>query len=322
MTGKNCKTGIVLLNMGGPDTLDDVQPFLYNLFCDRELIRLGPPYLQKPLAWLISHRRAIKSKANYALIGGGSPLKGISLSQANALEESLRSDGDYLVTIAMRYWPPLADEVIASLLRQGVTRLIALTLYPHFSKATTGSSITHFQKCLNQLAPDFPLNVVASWPEQASYIKALAANIAHGMDTFDSQEVALVYSAHSLPVSFILDGDPYVDHIQQSIKAIEAITGIPGYLCYQSRSGPVKWLSPSTPEMLERLAAQGCKNILMVPISFVSDHIETLFEINILYKGMAENLGMRLRACPSLNLNPIFIQALRELVLQAAEGNN
>ena len=311
--GKSCKIGIVLLNMGGPDTLDDVQPFLYNLFCDRKIIRLGPPFLQKPLAWLISHRRAIKSKANYALIGGGSPLKAISLSQAKALEESLRCEGDYLVTIAMRYWAPLADEAIASLLRQGVTRLIALTLYPHFSKATTGSSITHFRKCLNQLA---------SWPEQTSYLKALAANITNGMGTFDSQEVTLVYSAHSLPVSFILEGDPYVDQIQQSIQAIEAITGIPGQLCYQSRSGPVKWLSPSTPEMLEQLAIKGCKNILMVPISFVSDHIETLFEINILYKRMAENLGMHLRACSSLNLNPIFIQALRELVLQAADDKN
>jgi len=317
---KNCKTGVVLLNMGGPDTLDDVQPFLYNLFCDREIIRLGPAFLQKPLAWLISRRRAAKSKANYARIGDGSPLKSITVNQAKALEESLREDGDYSVAIAMRYWPPLADEAIESLLRQGVSRIIVLTLYPHFSKATTGSSVSHFRRCLNRLAPGFPLRVIASWPTQTSYIKALADNITNGLQTFDSPEVVVVYSAHSLPVSFIQEGDPYVDHIEKTILAIESITGTPGRLCYQSRSGPVEWLSPSTPEMLEKLAIEGCKNILMVPISFVSDHIETLFEISILYKEMAEHLGMRLQACASLNLNPTFIQALRELVVNESNG--
>lgn len=319
---KNCRTGVVLLNMGGPDTLDDVQPFLYNLFCDREIIRLGSTFLQKPLAWLISRRRAAKSRKNYAQIGGGSPLKAITANQAKALEESLRHDGEYSVAIAMRYWPPLAGEAIASLLKQGVTRFIALTLYPHFSKATTGSSIANFRSCLKHVAPGFPLKVISSWPAQTSYIKALAGNIAAGVQTFASPEVTVVYSAHSLPVSFIEEGDPYVDHIQQTILAIESITGIPGRLCYQSRSGPVEWLSPSTPEMLEQLALEGCKNILMVPISFVSDHIETLFEINILYKGLAEHLGMQLQACSSLNLNPIFIEALRELVIQSASDSS
>ena len=317
---KNCKTGVVLLNMGGPDTLDDVQPFLYNLFCDREIIRLGPAFLQKPLAWLISRRRAAKSKANYAQIGEGSPLKNITVHQAKALEESLREDGDYSVAIAMRYWPPLADEAIESQLRQGVSRIIVLTLYPHFSKATTGSSVSHFRSCLNRLAPGFPLKVITHWPTQTSYIKALADNITVGLQTFASPEVVVVYSAHSLPVSFIEEGDPYVDHIKETIQAIERITGSPGRLCYQSKSGPVEWLSPSTPEMLEQLATEGCKNILMVPISFVSDHIETLYEISILYKEMAEHLGIRLQACASLNLNPTFIQALRELVIEESNG--
>jgi len=306
--------------MGGPDTLDDVQPFLYHLFCDREIIHLGPAFLQKPLAWLISRRRAAKSKENYARIGDGSPLKNITVNQAKALEESMREDGDYSVTIAMRYWPPLADEAIESLLRQGINRIIVLTLYPHFSKATTGSSVSHFRSCLNRLVPGFPLRVIASWPTQTSYIKALADNITDGLQTFDSPEVVVVYSAHSLPVSFIQEGDPYVDHIKETILAIESVTGIPGRLCYQSRSGPVEWLSPSTPEMLEKLAIEGCKNILMVPISFVSDHIETLFEISILYKEMAEHLGMRLQACASLNLNPTFIQALRELVIEESNS--
>lgn len=307
--------------MGGPDTLNDVQPFLYNLFCDREIIRLGPALLQKPLAWLISRRRAAKSKANYAQIGGGSPLKKITCRQAKALEESLRDDGDYSVAVAMRYWPPLADEAIGSLLRRGVDRVILLTLYPHFTKATTGSSVAHFRGCLNRLAPELPLRVIASWPTQPSYIKALAENIAAGLRTFDSPEVALVYSAHSLPVSFIKEGDPYVEHLNQTILALEKITGIPGRICYQSRSGPVEWLAPSTPEMLEQLAIEGYKNILMVPISFVSDHIETLFEISILYKERAAQLGMHLQACQSLNTNPAFISALRELVIDESNGS-
>ena len=311
----NRKTGVVLLNMGGPDTLDDVQPFLYNLFCDREIIRLGPAFLQKPLAWLISHRRAAKSKANYAQIGGGSPLKAITTNQAKALEQSLRQDGEYAVTIAMRYWPPLADEAIISLLDKGVEQIVALTLYPHFSKATTGSSVANFQRSLKRLAPELPLRVVRSWPTQPSYIKALAENIMLGLQSFGSREVTLIYSAHSLPVSFIKEGDPYVDQIKECIIALEKITGRQGRICYQSRSGPVEWLSPSTPEMITQLASEGCKNILMVPISFVSDHIETLFEINILYKEKAAQLGMHLQACPSLNLRPTFIAGLRQLVI-------
>jgi protoporphyrin/coproporphyrin ferrochelatase len=318
---KPCKTGVVLLNMGGPDTLEDVQPFLYNLFCDREIIRLGPAFLQKPLAWLISRRRSPKSKSNYAQIGGGSPLKTITFSQAKALEMSLRKVGEYRVTIAMRYWPPLADEAIETLLQQGVNQIILLTLYPHFSKATTGSSLSHFRGCLRRLAPTIPLKVIASWPTQPSYIKALADTITDGIRSFDSPDVVIVYSAHSLPVSFIKEGDPYVDHINQTIQETEKITGKKGRLSYQSKSGPVEWLAPSTPEMLELLALEGHKNILMVPISFVSDHIETLFEINILYKEKAAQLGMHLQACASLNSNQLFITALQELVI-AENGNS
>lgn len=310
------KNGVILLNMGGPDTLDNVRPFLFNLFSDREIIRLGPAFLQKFLAWIISGRRAPKSRAIYAQIGGGSPLKDISFRQAKALQEALCEDGDYVVTVAMRYWPPFADEAIQEMIRAGVDHLTALTLYPHYSKATTGSSLSHLQQSLQRLAPDIPITSISSWPTQNCYVRALAENIAEGLQSFDSQPVEIVYSAHSLPVSFIRDGDPYVDHIEQSIAAIEKITQQSGRLCYQSRSGPVEWLSPSTPEMLDTLADEGCKNILMVPISFVSDHVETLYEINILYREQAAQRGMCLKPCSSLNIHPLFIQGLRSLVLQ------
>jgi ferrochelatase len=313
---QNGKKGVILLNMGGPDTLDDVRPFLFNLFSDREIIRLGPAFLQKFLAYIISRRRAPKSRAIYAKIGGGSPLKEISFRQAGALEKALNEDGDYTVTVAMRYWPPFADEAIQQMVAAGVDHLTALTLYPHYSKATTGSSLSHLRQCLQRLAPHIPLTSITSWPTEKFYIAALAENIIQGVQTFTAEPVEIVYSAHSLPVSFIEDGDPYVEHIEQTINAIEEITHQRGVLCYQSRSGPVEWLSPSTPDMLETLADKGCKNILMVPISFVSDHVETLYEINILYREQAARRGMCLKPCTSLNINPLFIQGLRSLVVQ------
>ncbi len=253
------KNGVILLNMGGPDTLDDVRPFLFNLFSDREIIPLGPPFLQKFLAWIIARRRAPKSSAIYAKIGGGSPLKDISFRQARALETALAADGDYSVTVAMRYWPPFAEQAIHHLLATGVNHLIALTLYPHYSKATTGSSIVQLKVALQRLAPNISLTCISFWPTQSEYVGAVAENILQGLTDFGALPVQVVYSAHSLPVSFVNNGDPYVEHIEQSIEAIEKITGHHGRLCYQSRSGPVEWLSPSTPEMLQTLAGEGCR---------------------------------------------------------------
>jgi ferrochelatase len=316
---KRQKTGIILLNMGGPNSQDDVAPFLFNLFSDREIIQLGPPLLQKPIAWLISRRRAPKSRAIYGKIGGGSPLLTITLQQASALQASLREKSDYSVTVAMRYWPPFADESVDLLLKQGVDSITALTLYPHFSKATTGSSVIHLKKSLNRLAPHIPLKVISSYPTQPSYIQALADNIQKGLRLFPDNNVQIIYSAHSLPVSFIKNGDPYVNHINETINALEQITRQRGKLCFQSKSGPVEWLSPSTPETLERLAEEGCKNILVVPVSFVSDHVETLYEIDMLYREKAKALGMNLLSTPSLNTHPLFICGLKELVLQAQD---
>ena len=161
---QNGKNGVILLNMGGPDTLDDVRPFLFNLFSDREIIRLGPAFLQKFLARIISRRRAPKSRAIYAKIGGGSPLKEISFRQAEALEKALSVDGDYTVTVAMRYWPPFADEAVQQMVAAGVDNLTALTLYPHYSKATTGSSLSHLRQSLKRLAPHLPLTSILHGP--------------------------------------------------------------------------------------------------------------------------------------------------------------
>jgi len=310
----NTTTGVLLLNLGGPEKIEDVEPFLVNLFSDRQIIRLGPAFLQKFIARRIARSRAPKSAESYRLIGGGSPIRRITGQQAAALEKLLGNG--FLVRGCMRYWHPFADEVVGELVAAGCSRLIALPLYPHYSIATSGSSFTDLRQTVRRLAPDLPVLEIRSWPEEPSYVRCLAERILEGITRFGGDPVQLVYSAHSLPKKFIDEGDPYVDEIRATIAAIENLTGREGILCFQSRSGPVEWLEPSTPDMISELAGRGCRNILMVPISFVSDHVETLYEIDIQYREMARELGMRLESTRGLNDDPQFIEALGSLVRQ------
>jgi len=316
------KIGILLLNLGGPEKIEDIRPFLYNLFSDRQIIRLGPSFLQKPLAALIAKKRAPKSKKNYAKIGGGSPLRRITDEQAAALEEKLADDGNFVVRSCMRYWHPFAQEVLQNFAREGVEELIALPLYPHYSIATSGSSFTDLEQTIKKLKWDIQLKKIISWPTQEHYIASLAAKIQEGMHHFQNQEVNLLYSAHSLPTRFIEEGDPYVDELKRTIAAVEQQTSIKGHLCYQSRSGPVEWLGPSTPETIEQMAAQGQKNLLVTPLSFVSDHVETLYELNIQYRQLAEEHGITYRVTSGLNTDPVFIEGLRQLVLDSMQSNS
>ena len=308
------RIAVILLNMGGPEQLHQVLPFLTNLFSDRNIIRLGPKFLQKPLARLIARRRAPKSTEMYKKIGGGSPLCRITKEQAAALESELQPYGNYQVRVAMRYWHPFAEETLTELHGQ-VDQILALSLYPHFSRATTGSSLTDLQHTIARICPSLPMTAVVSWPDHPGYIKALAQCINEGRNTFSSGNPQIIFSAHSLPQSFIDDGDPYLDDIGKTLDELERSYSIKGQLSFQSRSGPVKWLEPSTTDMIEQLANQGCKEILVVPISFVSDHIETLYEIQILFKENARSRGVQLECSPALNTRPEFIDCLRDLVL-------
>lgn len=310
------KIGIILLNLGGPEKPADVAPFLYNLFSDREIIRLGPALLQKPIAWLIARRRAPKSRAIYARIGGGSPLTRITLQQGQALQDALGSEGDFSVVAVMRYWHPRADVGLEKLAAEGISKIIALPLYPHYSCATTGSSLSDLKRAIAASSAHFDLQTISSWADHPSYISCLSEHIRKGLSGFDGERVQVVYSAHSLPATFIDQGDPYVADLQKTIQGVEEKTQQKGLLCFQSRSGPVRWLSPSTPETITTLAEAGCKNILMVPISFVSDHVETLYEIDQLYKQMAGDLGIRLESSESLNTDPAFINCLRDIILE------
>jgi len=314
--------GVILLNLGGPETLAEVEPFLVNLFSDREIIRLSPfPFLQKIIARRIAAKRAPKSREAYRLIGGGSPLARITGSQAKALQAALLVEGRFVVRMAMRYWRPGAEEALEEFAQAGISRIVALTLYPHYSRATTGSSLDELRKAVAASEQGFELVEVREWPEQPEYVGCLAQAIREGMAGFGGEPVQLVYSAHSLPVSFIKEGDPYLDQIKRTIAAVEMITGMNGRLCFQSRSGPVEWLSPSTPEMLVQLAGEGVKNILMMPISFVSDHVETLYEIDIQYRELAASLGLRLERTVSLNTSPDFIRGLSILVVDSCRQN-
>lgn len=308
---------VLLLNLGGPERVEDVRPFLYNLFSDRLIIRLGPPFLQRPLAWLIAKRRAPKSQGYYRQIGGGSPLNRITHGQCQALAGELGKHAPFRVEMVMRYWHPFVQEVLPGLLDQGVRRLVALTLYPHYSIATTGSSLSDLKDFLARQPRKVELIEIDSWPDPPEYVDCLARRIRDCLAAAPDSEV--VYSAHSLPKKFVDEGDPYVEHLNRTIASVEAKTGKAGHLCYQSRSGPVEWLSPSTPETLGRLAATGCRRIVMVPISFVSDHVETLCEIDIQYQALAQGLGMELVRTPSLNDDPLFIAGLSRLVLTACQ---
>ncbi len=315
MTNSAKKTGVLLLNMGGPDSLEAVRPFLFNLFSDRKIIRLGPAFLQRPIAWMIARKRAPKSAANYAMIGGKSPLLEITARQAAALETMLNraGRGEFFCRPAMRYWHPRTPDQLADFRETGVERVVGLSMYPHYSLATGGTSLDEFRASSRDLGLDFC--VVESFPDHPSYIQALKEIVEKGMESIrDRENFVLVYSAHSLPRHMVEEGDPYVDHLRRTISALERQTGVRGRLCYQSRSGPVEWLEPATDQVLLELAGEGVREILCLPISFVSDHIETLYEIDMLYGQMMKERGVRLVRTPSLNESPTFIRALCELV--------
>ncbi len=309
----------MLLNLGGPDSLDSVKPFLLNLFSDRMIMRFpGPASLQKPIAWAIATARAGKARRAYALIGGKSPLNEFTYSQARAIRESLEGEGDFRVYSGMRYWRPYISEAVREMDKDGIRKVIALSLYPHYSIATTGSSMHELGLQTKKYSMD--LGSIDHWCDHPLYIEALADTIKKGIASFGGDDIFILFSAHGLPVK-IARNDPYAEHIRRTIDAVaEKIktkeSPVQYALSYQSRTGPVKWLSPYTDEMLRELGRQGVKKVLVVPVSFVSDHIETLYEIDILYKRLASGLGMDLRRTTALNSHPLLIGAFKEMILR------
>jgi len=313
----SAKKAVLLLQMGGPDSLESVEPFLLNLFSDREIIKIGPAWLQPIIARIIVKKRKGHVEENYALIGGKSPLRKLTEEQASALEKALGSD--YRCFVAMRYWRPSTLEALAEIRRAGITDITALSLYPHYSRATTGSSIKELKRLLAESGVNFKVRYIDSFYNNYGYINAIEEKIKEGLELFHPlADVELLFSAHSLPQSFIDEGDPYLEHVKESVRLVMERFNLPHHLAFQSRAGPVKWLEPSTDDMLKRLAESGVKNLLVIPLSFVSDHIETLHEIDIEYSKKAWELGIaKFERMPSLNSSPTFVSALAEMVRTA-----
>ncbi|MBT66785.1 MAG: ferrochelatase [Synechococcus sp. NP17] len=326
------RVGILLLNLGGPERIQDVGPFLYNLFADPEIIRLPNPILQKPLAWLISTLRSSKSQKAYRSIGGGSPLRRITEQQARELQSLLRQRGvDATSYVAMRYWHPFTESAVADIKADGIDEVVVLPLYPHFSISTSGSSFRELQR-LRQMDERFealPLRCIRSWYDHPGYVRSMAELIAEQvLASDDVQKAHIFFSAHGVPKSYVEDaGDPYQQEIQACtaliMAEVEAIVGHsnPHTLAYQSRVGPVEWLKPYTEEALEELGKAKTQDLVVVPISFVSEHIETLEEIDIEYRELATESGVvNFRRVRALDTYPPFIAGLADLVVSSLEG--
>ena len=314
------KTALLLLQMGGPDSIAAVEPFLLNLFTDRDIIKIGPAFLQPFIARRIVKKRAPKVEAYYQQIGGKSPIRELTDAQGKGLQQLLGDD--YRSFVAMRYSRPSTIDALAAIKRERITRIIALSLYPHYSRATTGSSMNELQRVLKESGVKFEVTCIDRFYDHPLYIRALAEKVTEGLASFpDQKDVEIVFSAHSLPQSFIDEGDPYLSHIQETVRLVmERVGEAKHQLCFQSKASPVKWLEPSTEATIKSLAGAGRKNLLMVPLSFVSDHIETLYEIDIQYAEEAKALGIeRFVRSESLNSSPLFLECLAEVVRQACK---
>lgn len=324
-------TAVLLFNYGGPDALDEVRPFLRRIFSDPDILALPAPVapLRVPLAWLISALRTRASQDCYRAIGGASPLNAETERQARALAMALNAsspaDGGFLVLPAMRYWGFRTDLAVRAALEAGASRFVLLPLYPHFCRATTGSSLADFRRqAIRAGAGDLPAHVVTSYHDHPGFIAAVSSIIAEALARMSEDErrrASLLFSAHGLPLR-IAAGDPYVGQIEATLRAVVARLGFAGEvrLSYQSKVGPVRWLGPATEEVVREFVQRREGPLLVYPISFVSEHQETLYELDILYGEPARAAGLDYRRLPAPGCRPDFIDCLRRLTLEALQG--
>jgi len=298
--------------MGGPDSLEAVQPFLYNLFSDHDIIRIPRP-IQKPVAWIISRVRAKKTRHYYEVMGGKSPQVEHTYEQARELQRVL-GEG-YKVVVGMRYWHPFIEEALRELFLDEIERIILLPMYPQFSKTTTGSSFNEFERVYRRGGfPRVPVVKVMDYHDHPLYIEAMVENIKENLE--NPKDYFFLFSAHSLPMYVVEEGDPYKEQTERTVRLImEHFPGVPYRLGYQSKVGPVKWLGPMTDELIEELAKEGVRKLALIPVSFVSEHSETLYELDVQYRKLAEGLGIEeFRRIPTLRSHPTFIKALQSIL--------
>ncbi len=324
------RVGIVLFQLGGPDSLATVEPFLRNLFLDPDIIPLGPlNFIRGPLARYIAKKRTPPVAGRYGQIGRRSPIGILTERQRVRLVAAVSPYIDPVAVTAMRYWKPLTEDAVAALNSAGrLDELVLLPLYPHYSYATTLSSLKEWRRVYGEPKDDLPERSIEHFFDHPSYIQALVTNIGKCLRQFpDSSRIHLIFSAHGLPMSLVEKGDPYPRHIEETVRLVcengaKQFANWPRthMLCFQSKVGPAKWLEPSFVASLEKLGHQGVKEMLVVPISFVTEHIETLHEINIEGRADAKKSGIqRYRMMPAVGDSPHFIECLKQLVLRAVE---
>jgi protoporphyrin/coproporphyrin ferrochelatase len=330
VTTSKKRVGIVLFQLGGPDSLHTVEAFLRNLFLDPDIIPLGPAnFIRGPLARYIAKKRTPAVAARYAMIGRRSPIAILTERQRVKLVRSLEPYIDPVAVTAMRYWKPLTEDAVAALKRAGhLDELVLLPLYPHYSYATTLSSLKEWRRVYGEPVDTLPERSIEAFYDHPFYIEALVNNIGKCLRQFtDASRIHLLFSAHGLPMSLIEKGDPYPKHVAETIRLVceQGAARFPNWprthmLCYQSKVGPAKWLEPSFLGTLEKLGHDGVKEAMIVPISFVTEHIETLHEINIDGRADAKKWGItRFRMMPAVGDSAPFIAALTDLVLRAVE---
>ncbi len=324
--------GVILLNMGGPTSLESVRPFLENLFLDREIISFGPvEFARKPLARFIAKKRAETVKENYAMIGGKSPIAELSREQADALQQRLRDHyGDGVrvrVEVGFSYWHPFIREAMEALEKDGYTNVFLMPLYPHYSKTTTGSCFKTWRDLHRARGNHlFKVQSVKAYPAEDAFIDAINARIDEGLQRFPADrraQVTLQFSAHGTPVSLVKEGDPYSHQIRDTMEEVMRRRGndLPYHLSFQSKVGPAKWLEPDTVDKAKELAAAGVRDLLVIPIAFVTEHIETLHELGIELREDAEAAGIEhFHVMPALNAHPLYIDALAQQIVRRYEG--
>lgn len=309
------KKALVLLNMGGPNNLDEVKVFLSNMFNDANIITVKSALLRRFIAFMITSTRTKKAQANYAKLGGKSPLVGYTKQLVAKLQSALPA---LHVNFAMRYTPPFCDALIEELKAKGIEEVILLPLYPHYSTTTTKSSVEDFMKVAKTLDFKARIRVIDRFFENESYNRLLVKKIKEALEEHDSTQMELIFSAHSLPQKIIANGDPYEREISLHVKLVEQLLYEEGiqfkavHLAYQSKLGPVKWLEPS---MEEKLSTLENKNALIVPISFTIDNSETEFELSQEYAELAHQLGFEryiVVQCP--NDDEAFVECIKGLI--------
>ncbi|ADU96982.1 ferrochelatase [Thermovibrio ammonificans HB-1] len=300
------KEAVLLTYMGAPSNLKEIKPFLYRLFSDRDLINFGvPAFLQKPLAYLIATFRTPKVQPQYQAIGGGSPLVRNSLQQAELLAKAT----GLKVKCGMLYSEPLLEVVAKEIKEEGYKKIYHITLYPQFSYGTVGACIRDVEKQLKGVE----VKHCRSWCRNPLYVKWAQEMIRPYLKGLNPNETALLFSAHSLPKYFVEEKrDPYPEEVKESAQLIaSAFTGFRWFISYQSKVGPIEWLEPSTEETLRELKEMGFSSVVVFPISFVSEHIETLYELDVEYKEVAKELGIDYRRVRLKHDSPLLIEALK-----------